>query len=71
MLKTTLFTPTELSEYNRDGKTMFFTRFALQQLNYSPNSGYSFIKVMTLSSPFCKRGTFFAMTPDTANAYIK
>ena len=70
MLKTTLFTPTELKEYYNEGKTSFCTRFAVQELHYSVNAGYSFIKVYTFSSPFCKRGTFFAMTIAGANKYI-
>jgi hypothetical protein len=70
MLKTTLFTPRELQTYYNDNKVMFFTRFAVQQLHYSVNAGYSFTKVFTFTSPFCKRGTFCEMTTATASAYI-
>jgi len=70
MLKRTLFTPQELKEYYDAGKTSFCTRFAVQELHYSVNAGYSFTKIYTFSSPFCKRGTFFAMTTASANKYI-
>ena len=65
------FTTQELQQYQDDNKTIFFSRYAVQQLHYSVNAGYSFTKIMTLMSPFCKTKTFFAMTPDTASAYIK
>lgn len=70
-MKTSLFTPNELKEYYNSGKTAFCTRTALWQLNYSVNAGYYFTKHYTFTSPFCKRGTFYAMTTASANAYIK
>jgi len=71
MLNAKNFTIQELQDYRDAGKTMFFSRHAVQQLHYSVNAGYSFTKLMTLMTPFCKTKTFFAMTPDNANAYIK
>jgi len=68
MLKTTNFTTTELKNYYFNNETFFFTTNAIQELHYSVNAGFYFLKVATIKN-FCQRGRHHVYTAQQANQF--